>query len=151
MYPMNSLTTQPSLNRISHPSTLPSTNNPELTSLHNTYKQQLSKQSKLVEEPTDKVIIDEQPTEDIPISDEGHVLDSEDTDNAYMPKIPDTTTWLRSIPVGILDLMGQNKYKNETKGLKLNLQAGGEYEDKDEDIRRSPYNDKDTEDIRRYS
>ncbi|GJZ60607.1 hypothetical protein Tco_0616423 [Tanacetum coccineum] len=35
-----------------------------------------------------------------------------------------------------------------------NLQAGGEYEDKDkdfEDIRRSPYNDKDTEDIRRYS
>ncbi|GJW25258.1 hypothetical protein Tco_0039069 [Tanacetum coccineum] len=35
-----------------------------------------------------------------------------------------------------------------------NLQAGGEYEDKDkdfEDIKRSPYNDKDTEDIRRYS
>ncbi|GKE18634.1 hypothetical protein Tco_1426211, partial [Tanacetum coccineum] len=33
-------------------------------------------------------------------------------------------------------------------------EAGGEYEDKDEDfedIRRSPYNDKDTEDIRRYS
>ncbi|GKB66356.1 retrovirus-related pol polyprotein from transposon TNT 1-94, partial [Tanacetum coccineum] len=38
--------------------------------------------------------------------------------------------------------------------LGLNLQAGGEYEDKDkdfEDIRRSPYNDKDTKDIRRYS
>ncbi|GJW89716.1 hypothetical protein Tco_0167269 [Tanacetum coccineum] len=38
--------------------------------------------------------------------------------------------------------------------LKGNLQAGGEYEDKDkdfEDIRRSPYNDKDTKDIRRYS
>ncbi|GJU28722.1 hypothetical protein Tco_0543980 [Tanacetum coccineum] len=33
----------------------------------------------------------------------------------------------------------------------LNLQAGGEYEDKDEDFRRSPYKDKDTEDIRRYS
>ncbi|GKD59310.1 reverse transcriptase domain-containing protein [Tanacetum coccineum] len=35
-----------------------------------------------------------------------------------------------------------------------NLQAGGEYEDKDkdfEDIRRSPYKDKDTEDSRRYS
>ncbi|GJR07059.1 hypothetical protein Tco_0530043 [Tanacetum coccineum] len=32
-----------------------------------------------------------------------------------------------------------------------NLQAGGEYEDKDEDFRRSPYKDKDTEDIRRYS
>ncbi|GJQ95610.1 hypothetical protein Tco_0006749 [Tanacetum coccineum] len=45
-----------------------------------------------VEEPTDKVIMDEQPTEDIPISDEGHVLDLEDTDNAHMPKIPDTTT-----------------------------------------------------------
>ncbi|GJX08649.1 hypothetical protein Tco_0196581 [Tanacetum coccineum] len=29
-----------------------------------------------------------------------------------------------------------------------NLQAGGEYEDKDEDFRRSPYKDKDTEDIR---
>ncbi|GJR62911.1 hypothetical protein Tco_1505073 [Tanacetum coccineum] len=28
-----------------------------------------------------------------------------------------------------------------------NLQAGGEYEDNDEDIRRSPYKDKDTEDI----
>ncbi|GJU73022.1 retrovirus-related pol polyprotein from transposon TNT 1-94 [Tanacetum coccineum] len=47
-----------------------------------------------VEEPTDKVIMDEQPTEDIPISDEGHVSDPEDTDNAHMPKIPDTTTWL---------------------------------------------------------
>ncbi|GKD64341.1 hypothetical protein Tco_1306449 [Tanacetum coccineum] len=32
-----------------------------------------------------------------------------------------------------------------------NLQAGGEYEDKDEDFRRSPYKDKDTEDVRRYS
>ncbi|GJT57427.1 hypothetical protein Tco_0992481 [Tanacetum coccineum] len=51
-----------------------------------------------VEEPTDKVIIDEQPTEDIPISDEGHVSDLEDTDNAHMPKIPDTTTWFRPIP-----------------------------------------------------
>ncbi|GJX51652.1 hypothetical protein Tco_0278497 [Tanacetum coccineum] len=51
-----------------------------------------------VEEPTDKVIMDEQPTEDIPISDEGHVSDPEDTDNAHMPKIPDTTTWFRPIP-----------------------------------------------------
>ncbi|GJU63739.1 hypothetical protein Tco_1245574 [Tanacetum coccineum] len=45
-----------------------------------------------VEEPIDKVIMDEQPTEDITISDEGHVLDPEDTNNAHMPKIPDTTT-----------------------------------------------------------
>ncbi|GKD51531.1 hypothetical protein Tco_1280507 [Tanacetum coccineum] len=51
-----------------------------------------------VEEPTDKVIMDEQPTEDIPISDEGHVSDPEDTNNAHMPKVPDTTTWFRPIP-----------------------------------------------------
>ncbi|GKB58958.1 hypothetical protein Tco_0915144, partial [Tanacetum coccineum] len=51
----------------------------------------------LVEEPTDKVIVDEQSTEDILISDEGHVLDLEDIDNAHMPKIPDKTTWFRPI------------------------------------------------------
>ncbi|GKF49616.1 hypothetical protein Tco_0142867 [Tanacetum coccineum] len=51
-----------------------------------------------VEEPTGKVIMDEQPTEDIPIFDEGHVSDPEDTDNAYMPKIPDITTWSRPMP-----------------------------------------------------
>ncbi|GJT93995.1 hypothetical protein Tco_1082840 [Tanacetum coccineum] len=51
-----------------------------------------------VEEPTDKVIIDEHLTKDIPISDEGHVSDPEDTDNAHMPKVPDTTTWFRPIP-----------------------------------------------------
>ncbi|GJR94353.1 hypothetical protein Tco_0266527 [Tanacetum coccineum] len=45
-----------------------------------------------VEEPTEKVIMDEQPTEDIPISYKGHVSDLEDTDNPHMPKIPDTTT-----------------------------------------------------------
>ncbi|GKB91458.1 hypothetical protein Tco_0963730, partial [Tanacetum coccineum] len=50
-----------------------------------------------VEEPTDKVMVDEQYTEDIPISDEGHVSDPEDTDNAHMPKILDTTTWFRPI------------------------------------------------------
>ncbi|GJU49777.1 retrovirus-related pol polyprotein from transposon TNT 1-94 [Tanacetum coccineum] len=50
-----------------------------------------------VEEPTDKVMVDEQYTEDIPISDEGHVSDLEDTDNAHMPKIPDTATWFRPI------------------------------------------------------
>ncbi|GJT55483.1 hypothetical protein Tco_0990537 [Tanacetum coccineum] len=50
-----------------------------------------------VEEPTDKVMVDEQNTEDIPISDEGHVSDPEDTDNAHMPKILDTTTWFRPI------------------------------------------------------
>ncbi|GKG47233.1 hypothetical protein Tco_0504430, partial [Tanacetum coccineum] len=52
----------------------------------------------LVEEPTDKVIMDEQPTKDIPISDEGHVSDSENTDNAHMPKVSDITTWFRPIP-----------------------------------------------------
>ncbi|GKB00240.1 hypothetical protein Tco_0828233 [Tanacetum coccineum] len=51
-----------------------------------------------VEEPTDKVMVDEQSTEDIPIFDEGHVSDTEDNDNAHMPKIPDTTTWFRPIP-----------------------------------------------------
>ncbi|GJQ89511.1 hypothetical protein Tco_0000650 [Tanacetum coccineum] len=51
-----------------------------------------------IEEPTDKVIMDEQPTEDIPIFYEGHVSDPEDTDNAHMPKIPDTTTWFKPIP-----------------------------------------------------
>ncbi|GJS62893.1 hypothetical protein Tco_0677457 [Tanacetum coccineum] len=51
-----------------------------------------------VKEPTNKVIMDEQPTEDILIFDEGHVSDLEDTDNAYMPKIPDTTTWFRPMP-----------------------------------------------------
>ncbi|GJR46105.1 hypothetical protein Tco_1314208 [Tanacetum coccineum] len=50
------------------------------------------------EEPTNKVIMDEQPNEDILISDEGYVSDPEDTDNAHMPKIPDTTTWFRPIP-----------------------------------------------------
>ncbi|GKB63443.1 hypothetical protein Tco_0919629, partial [Tanacetum coccineum] len=50
-----------------------------------------------VEEPTDKVMVDEQYTEDISISDEGHVSDPEDTDNAHMPKILDTTTWFRPI------------------------------------------------------
>ncbi|GJX61126.1 retrovirus-related pol polyprotein from transposon TNT 1-94 [Tanacetum coccineum] len=34
---------------------------------------------------------------DIPISDEGHVSDPEDTNNAHMPKVPDTTTWFRPI------------------------------------------------------
>ncbi|GJR81044.1 hypothetical protein Tco_0151829 [Tanacetum coccineum] len=51
----------------------------------------------LVKDPTEKVIIDELPTEDIPISNEGHVSDPEDTDNAHMTKIPDTTTWFRPI------------------------------------------------------
>ncbi|GJX83202.1 hypothetical protein Tco_0332683 [Tanacetum coccineum] len=50
--------------------------------------------------------------------------------------------------------MGLRSLEKEDEGHQTdlrNLQAGGEYEDKDEDIRRSPYNDKDTEDIRRYS
>ncbi|GKF29054.1 hypothetical protein Tco_0095396, partial [Tanacetum coccineum] len=40
----------------------------------------------------------EQSTKDILISDEGHVSDPEDNDNAHIPKIPDTTTWFRPIP-----------------------------------------------------
>ncbi|GJX74074.1 hypothetical protein Tco_0312669 [Tanacetum coccineum] len=40
-----------------------------------------------VEEPTDKVIMDEHLTEDIPISNEGDVSDLEDTNNAHMPKV----------------------------------------------------------------
>ncbi|GJX12598.1 hypothetical protein Tco_0204356 [Tanacetum coccineum] len=40
-----------------------------------------------IEEPTDKMMVDEQYTEDIQISDEGHVSDPEDTDNAHMLKI----------------------------------------------------------------
>ncbi|GJW38744.1 hypothetical protein Tco_0064589 [Tanacetum coccineum] len=51
-----------------------------------------------VEEPIDKVMMDEQSTKDIPISDEGHVSDSEDNNNAHMSKISDTTTWFRPIP-----------------------------------------------------
>ncbi|GJT91759.1 hypothetical protein Tco_1080604 [Tanacetum coccineum] len=51
-----------------------------------------------VEEPTDKVMMDEQYIEGIPISDEGHVSNPEDNDNAHMPKILDTTTWFRPIP-----------------------------------------------------
>ncbi|GKF26063.1 hypothetical protein Tco_0081957, partial [Tanacetum coccineum] len=50
-----------------------------------------------VKEPTEKVIMDEQPTEDILISKEGHVSDPKDTNNTHMPKIPDTTTWFRPI------------------------------------------------------
>ncbi|GJX14035.1 retrovirus-related pol polyprotein from transposon TNT 1-94 [Tanacetum coccineum] len=50
-----------------------------------------------VEEPTKKVIMDELPTEDILISYEGHVSDPEETDNAHMLKISDTTTWFRPI------------------------------------------------------
>ncbi|GKG44839.1 hypothetical protein Tco_0486277, partial [Tanacetum coccineum] len=42
-------------------------------------------------------MVDEQYTEDIPISDEGHVSDPEDTNSAHMLKIPDTTTWFRPI------------------------------------------------------
>ncbi|GJU80077.1 putative ribonuclease H-like domain-containing protein [Tanacetum coccineum] len=43
--------------------------------------------------------------------------------------------------------------KSTTGGCQFlrNLQAGGAHKDKDEDFRRSPYKDKDTEDIKRYS
>ncbi|GJR86328.1 hypothetical protein Tco_0210339 [Tanacetum coccineum] len=41
----------------------------------------------------------EQSTDDIPMQDEGHVSDLEDTDNAHIPKVS-TTTWFKPIPEG---------------------------------------------------
>ncbi|GKF11729.1 hypothetical protein Tco_0049655, partial [Tanacetum coccineum] len=41
----------------------------------------------------------EQSLDDIPMQDEGHVSDLEDTDNAHIPKVL-TTTWFKSIPEG---------------------------------------------------
>ncbi|GKD07887.1 hypothetical protein Tco_1187572, partial [Tanacetum coccineum] len=41
----------------------------------------------------------EQSLDDIPMQDEGHVLDLEDTDNAHIPKVS-TTTWFKPIPEG---------------------------------------------------
>ncbi|GJU97949.1 hypothetical protein Tco_1327220 [Tanacetum coccineum] len=38
-------------------------------------------------------------SDDASIRDEGHVLDLEDTDNAHVPKVPDTT-WFKPIPEG---------------------------------------------------
>ncbi|GKA25044.1 hypothetical protein Tco_0711077 [Tanacetum coccineum] len=41
----------------------------------------------------------EQTSDDIPMQDEGHVSDIEDTDNAHIPKVS-TTTWFKPIPEG---------------------------------------------------
>ncbi|GJR42903.1 hypothetical protein Tco_1311006 [Tanacetum coccineum] len=41
----------------------------------------------------------EQSSDDIPMQDEGHVSDLEDTDNAHIPKVS-TTTWFKPIPEG---------------------------------------------------
>ncbi|GJR63942.1 hypothetical protein Tco_0010007 [Tanacetum coccineum] len=41
----------------------------------------------------------EQSLNDIPMQDEGHVSDLEDTDNAHIPKVS-TTTWFKPIPEG---------------------------------------------------
>ncbi|GJW35368.1 hypothetical protein Tco_0058288 [Tanacetum coccineum] len=41
----------------------------------------------------------EQSSDDIPMQDEGHVSDLEDTDNAHIPKVS-TTTWFKLIPEG---------------------------------------------------
>ncbi|GJS44119.1 hypothetical protein Tco_0569162 [Tanacetum coccineum] len=41
----------------------------------------------------------EQSSDDIPMQDEGHVSDLEDTDNAHIPKVL-TTTWFKPIPEG---------------------------------------------------
>nr|GEV71657.1 uncharacterized mitochondrial protein AtMg00810-like [Tanacetum cinerariifolium] len=51
-----------------------------------------------VEEPTKEVSMDKQPTKDIPSPDDMHVSDSEDTDNAHIPKVLTTTTWFRPLP-----------------------------------------------------
>ncbi|GKB02921.1 hypothetical protein Tco_0831010 [Tanacetum coccineum] len=40
-----------------------------------------------------------QSSDDIPMQDEGHVSDMEDTDNAHIPKVS-TTTWFKLIPEG---------------------------------------------------
>ncbi|GJU47754.1 retrovirus-related pol polyprotein from transposon TNT 1-94 [Tanacetum coccineum] len=37
-------------------------------------------------------------SDDASTRDEGHVSDLEDTNNAYVPKVPDTTTWFKPIP-----------------------------------------------------
>ncbi|GJX54443.1 putative ribonuclease H-like domain-containing protein [Tanacetum coccineum] len=50
----------------------------------------------------------------------------------------------------VSDSEEENVSQTKTK-KKQNLQAGGAHEEKDEDFRRSPYKDKDTEDIKRYS
>ncbi|GKF86759.1 hypothetical protein Tco_0254586, partial [Tanacetum coccineum] len=41
----------------------------------------------------------EQSSDDIPMQDEGHVSDLEDTDNTHIPKVS-TTTWFKPIPEG---------------------------------------------------
>ncbi|GJU38306.1 hypothetical protein Tco_1191263 [Tanacetum coccineum] len=41
----------------------------------------------------------EQSSDNIPMQDEGHVFDLEDTDNAHIPKVS-TTTWFKPIPEG---------------------------------------------------
>ncbi|GKG25535.1 hypothetical protein Tco_0398681, partial [Tanacetum coccineum] len=41
----------------------------------------------------------EQSLDDIPMQDEGHVSDLEDTDNAHFPKVS-TITWFKPIPEG---------------------------------------------------
>ncbi|GJU41185.1 hypothetical protein Tco_1194142 [Tanacetum coccineum] len=41
----------------------------------------------------------EQSSDDIPMQDDGHVSDMEDTDNAHIPKVS-TTTWFKPIPEG---------------------------------------------------
>ncbi|GJW86445.1 hypothetical protein Tco_0161785 [Tanacetum coccineum] len=65
-----------------------------------------------VEEPTDEVIIDEQPTEDIPISDKGHVSDLEDTDNAHMPKVHAVNNWANAFAKAHQD-PDENKLHNK--------------------------------------
>ncbi|GJU92005.1 retrovirus-related pol polyprotein from transposon TNT 1-94 [Tanacetum coccineum] len=51
----------------------------------------------------------EQSLDDIPMQDEGHVSDMEDTDNAHIPKVS-TTTWFKPI----LEVPAENKLQRKT-------------------------------------
>ncbi|GJS15600.1 hypothetical protein Tco_0410072 [Tanacetum coccineum] len=51
----------------------------------------------------------EQSSDDIPMQDEGHILDLEDIDNAHIPKVS-TTTWFKPIP----EVPTENKLQRKT-------------------------------------
>ncbi|GJZ29503.1 hypothetical protein Tco_0574150 [Tanacetum coccineum] len=78
---------------------------------------------------------------------------SDDKEKDGSPVVVENKTVVHTIPkVNVVKSKQKEKLvRKPVKYAEINLQAGGEYEDKDEDFRRSPYKDKDTEDIRRYS
>ncbi|GJZ07454.1 hypothetical protein Tco_0541247 [Tanacetum coccineum] len=93
------------------------------------------------------------------LDDEGKPLEKidypgdHDSEDEVEPVDNEMASFLASKPSGVVMVLIAF-WNNGGKPMGTNLQAGGEYEDKDkdfEDIRRSPYKDKDTEDIRRYS